>query len=146
MYFHAVIYPLPLAENNDEQKVINAYKAYVSAIQKCVADFRNFAVNVADVSDKGITIRILMDNRRQLVQMLGISVDGTLRYKPFSGKAAETHLSTQRKISLATPLRVIKKLKNVDFYVLLLSGRPAKELSAKAPSKEWKLLLGKISL
>ena len=139
-------YNVPLATNNDEQKVINDFRGFVAVIQKCVADFKYFTANIADVSDKGITIRVKIGKRRQLVQMLGLSADGTLRYKQIGGKPAETHLKSQRGIALATPLRVVKNLKNVDFYVLLLSGRPVKELLPKAPSKEWKALLSKVSL
>ena len=139
-------HPLPLAENNEEQKAIDEYKRYLSAIQKCIADFKKFLADVSDVSDKGITIRVRIGNRRQLVQMLGITADGVLKYMPYGGKAAETSLREQRGISLSVPLKVIKTLKNVDFYVMLLSGRPKKELLAKAPSSEWKLLLSKVAL
>ena len=140
-------YNIPYAENNDEQKVINAYKKHVAAIQKCVTDFKNFVDKVADVSDKVITIRIRNGNRRQVVQMLGLSVDGTLTYRPIGGKkTVATDLKSQRGLALSTPLKVIKDLKNVDFYTLLIRGGSVKELLSKAPTNEWKSMCNKISL
>ena len=133
-------YFLPHATNNEEQKAIDKYKADLKAINNCVADFRKFTASIADVSEKVITIRVKKGKRNQLVQMLGISADGVLKYKPFDGKVAETHLKNQRGIALATPLRVMKHIKNVDFYVLLMSERPVSELKSKAPSGDWKRL------
>ena len=138
-------FPLPHAENIEEDKEIKKYINNVNSIKRCVADFREFTKSVADVSSYGITIRIRKGGRGQLVQMLGLSADGTLRYQPIGGKAAETNLKNQRGISLATPLRVVKQAKNVDFFVQLMSGRSAKELKTKTRNSAWLTVLNNFS-
>ena len=110
------------------------------------ADFKKFIDTFSDVSDKGITIRVKIGNRRQLVQMIGISADGILKYKPFNGKNTETSLKDQRGAAVAAQLLEITNFKHIDFYVLLLSGCSRKELISKAPFQEWKWLLEKVAL
>ncbi|MBQ7395497.1 MAG: protein kinase [Lentisphaeria bacterium] len=135
--------PLNRGFTDEEDRAIKAYQSDIAAVKQCVADFQSFADKIADVSEKVVTIRMVNPEkrRREIVQMLGLSADGVLRYKPFNGKPAQVMLKN-RSIDFSS-LKKMKEFRDINFYVALIAEKPAQVLKKQTSAKHWKSVLEK---